>query len=106
MAVLWAMRNSQLESRRVVSNPARLRNALTNVSCARSSASARSAVMRAIRLMTGRSYRRTICSKADWEPARACATIRASPTVSRSIGMVGPSFQAYGQMAGDVAAEE
>ena len=54
MAVLWAIRNSQLDNRRVVSNAARLRNALTKVSCARSSASARSPVIRAIRLMIGR----------------------------------------------------
>ena len=39
-AVLWAMRNSQLERRRVTSKPPRLRNALTKDSCASSSADA------------------------------------------------------------------
>jgi hypothetical protein len=54
MPVLWAMRNSQLESRRVVSKAARLRKALTKVSCARSSASAWSPVRRTSRLRIGR----------------------------------------------------
>jgi hypothetical protein len=54
MAVWWAIRKSQLDNRRVVSNAARLRKALTKVSCARSSACVRSPVIRAMRLTIGR----------------------------------------------------
>ncbi len=54
MAVLCAIRKIQLDSRRVGSKADRLRNALTNVSCARSSASAGSPTIRQISRTIGR----------------------------------------------------
>ena len=60
-------------------------------------------MIRAIRRMSGRWYRRTICSTAACEPASACATSRASATVSMSIVMGASSTEAYARPRAGVA---